>query len=124
MDSICLHLSPSHYPISPSSCVHFSSFHLFPVLPLHQLNPINPLAVCVSVSFLNVSVHLTPIDAGKPIFTCAGTLSMLIILNTHPHPPEDEDEEHKQHAECGHVVHGFHQDNELPAQSRHEAHQL
>lgn len=40
------------------------------------------------------------------------------------HPPKYEDEEHQQHAEGGHVVHGLHEDDKLPLQGRHEAHQL
>lgn len=40
------------------------------------------------------------------------------------HPPKDEDEEHQQHAEGGHVVHGFHEDDELALEGRHEADQL
>lgn len=46
--------------------------------------------------------------------------------NTQPHSssPEDEDEEHEEHTEGGHVVHGLHENDELPAQSRHEANQL
>lgn len=28
--------------------------------------------------------------------------------------PKDEDEQHEQHAESGHIVHGLHEDHELP----------
>ncbi len=38
--------------------------------------------------------------------------------------PENEYEKHKQHAEGGNIVHGLHQDHQLPLQGRHEADQL
>lgn len=38
--------------------------------------------------------------------------------------PESEDEKHQQHAECGHIVHGFHQHHQLSPQGRQEANQL
>ncbi len=38
--------------------------------------------------------------------------------------PECEDEKHEQHTECSHIVHGLHQDHQLSAQSREEAHQF
>lgn len=38
--------------------------------------------------------------------------------------PKDEDEEHQQHAECGHVVHGLHEDYKLALEGWHEADQL
>lgn len=40
------------------------------------------------------------------------------------HSPKDEDEEHQQHAECGHVVHGLHEDYKLALEGWHEADQL
>lgn len=38
--------------------------------------------------------------------------------------PENEYEKHQQHAECGNIVHGFHQHHKLPPQGREESDQL